>query len=61
MPRISVDITPETEKYLIGQKLSKGSSISFEANILIEQSIKERNRKKNGRSKPEEGDGRTDN
>lgn len=46
MPRISVDITPETEKYLIGQKLSKGSSISFEANILIEQCIKERNRKK---------------
>jgi hypothetical protein len=46
MPRISVDITPETEKYLIGQKLSKGSSISFEANLLIEQTIKERNRKK---------------
>jgi len=60
MPRISVDITPETEKYLIGQKLSKGSSISWEANLLIEQAIKERNRKKNGRPK-EESDGRADN
>jgi hypothetical protein len=46
MPRISVDITPETEKYLIGQKLSKGSSISFEANVLIEYAIRDRKRKK---------------
>jgi hypothetical protein len=46
MPRISVDITPDTEKYLIGQKLSKGSSVAFEANQLIEAAIKERNRKK---------------
>jgi hypothetical protein len=57
MPRISVDITPETEKYLIGQKLSKGSSISFEANQLIEFAIRGRNRKKkpNGKSDNSEG------
>lgn len=46
MHRISVEVSAETLQYLAAQKKLRGSSISFEANALIEQAIKERNRKK---------------
>lgn len=46
MPRISVDLDLFTYQYLVGQKDQRGSSISFEANQLMQQAIKERNRKK---------------
>lgn len=46
MPRITVDLDLFTYQYLVGQKDQRGSSISFEANALIQQAIKERNRKK---------------
>lgn len=46
MKRITVEVSDETDKYLTAQKELRGTSISYEANILIEQAIKERNRKK---------------
>lgn len=46
MPRISVDVSILTYQYLEGLKTQRGSSISFEALQLLEQAIKERNRKK---------------
>ena len=46
MPRITVDLDLFTYQYLVGLKDQRGSSISFEANVLIQQAIKERNRKK---------------
>jgi len=46
MKRITVDITYETMSYLEAIKKQRGSSITFEANQLIESAIKERNRKK---------------
>lgn len=46
MPRISVDVSILTYQYLEGMKTLRGSSISFEALQLLEQAIKERNRKK---------------
>jgi hypothetical protein len=46
MKRITVDINEETYDYLKGQKDQKGSSISFEANVLIMNAIIERQRKK---------------
>ena len=46
MPRITVDLDIFTYQYLVGLKDQRGSSISFEANQLIQQAIKERNRKK---------------
>jgi len=57
MKRITVDITDETMSYLEAIKKQRGSSITFEANQLIEAAIKERNRKKkpNGSSTPTEG------
>ena len=49
MIRITVDVSEETHLYLVSVKGLRGSSISFEANQLIEQSIKEKNRKKNAK------------
>lgn len=46
MIRITVEITKDTYEYLVDVKNQRGSSISFEANSLVEQAIKERNRKK---------------
>lgn len=46
MKRITVDVTDETMSYLEAVKKQRGSSITFEANQLIEAAIKERNRKK---------------
>ena len=46
MKRITVDVSEDTMSYLEAVKKIKGSSITFEANALIEQAIKERNRKK---------------
>lgn len=46
MRRITVEVSDETYDYIESAKKSKGVSISFQANQLIEQSIKERNRKK---------------
>jgi hypothetical protein len=46
MEKISVFVSDETFKYLEDNKKAKGSSITFEANQLIEAAIKERNRKK---------------
>jgi hypothetical protein len=46
MKRITVDVSDETYEYLSGQKVQKGSSISFEANVLIEYAIRDRQRKK---------------
>jgi len=46
MHRITVEVTDETMSYLKVIKSQRGSSITFEANSLIEQAIKERNRKK---------------
>lgn len=46
MNRITVDVSKETYDYLVSQKDQKGSSISFEANVLIEYTIRDRQRKK---------------
>lgn len=46
MPRITIDIDLFTYQYLVGQKEQRGSSISFEANALIQQAIREKKRKK---------------
>lgn len=46
MKRITVDVSDETYEYIKSQKEQKGSSISFEANVLIENTIRERQRKK---------------
>lgn len=46
MIRITVDVTESTHEHLADQKKLRGSSISFEGNLLIEAAIKERNRKK---------------
>lgn len=46
MKRITVDVSEETMSYLKAIKEQRGSSITFEANQLIESAIKERNRKK---------------
>ena len=46
MPRITVDISIFTYQYLEELKTQRGSSISFEAHQLLEQAIRERNRKK---------------
>jgi len=51
MPRITVDLDLFTYQYLVGLKDQRGSSISFEANALIQQAIKERNRKKKSNAK----------
>lgn len=46
MKRITVDVSDETYEYIKSQKDQKGSSISFEANVLIVNAIIERQRKK---------------
>ena len=46
MNRITVDVTKETYDYLSSLKADRGSSISFEANVLIEIAINGRIRKK---------------
>jgi hypothetical protein len=46
MNRITVDVSKETYDYLVSQKEQKGSSISFEANVLIEFTIRKRQREK---------------
>lgn len=46
MKRITVDVSKETYEYLVSQKDQKGSSISFEANVLIEFTIRKRQREK---------------
>ena len=46
MRRITVDISEVTYEYLKAGKKVRGSSISFEANALIEMAMKERHRKK---------------
>lgn len=51
MKRITVDVSEETHQYLVDQKNQRGSSVTFEANALIEQAIKERNRKKKSNGK----------
>lgn len=51
MPRITVDVSVFTYQYISELKNQRGSSISFEALQLIEQAIKERNRKKKNASK----------
>lgn len=42
--RITVDVSEDTYRYLDDIKNHRGISISFQANSLIEQAIKERNR-----------------
>jgi hypothetical protein len=44
--RITVDVTQEVYDFIKTRKDQKGSSISFEANILIEYTIREIKRKK---------------
>jgi len=39
-------VSEDTYSYLAAIKKQRGSSVTFEANALIEQAIKERNRKK---------------
>lgn len=46
MSRITVDISNDTYNYIADLRMQSGSSISFEANKLLEAAIKERNRKK---------------
>jgi hypothetical protein len=46
MPRITLDVSIFTYQYISDLKIENGSSISFEAVRLLEQAIKERNRKK---------------
>lgn len=46
MRRITVEVSDDTFGYLAGQKDLRGSSVSFEANQLIESAIKERIRKR---------------
>lgn len=46
MPRITVDVSILTYQYIEALKIQRGSSISFEAHQLLEQAIRERNRKK---------------
>lgn len=46
MKRITVDVSQETYDFIEARKKQKGSSISFEANILIEYTVKEIKRKK---------------
>ena len=46
MPRITLDVSILTYQYIAELKKENGSSISFEAVRLLEQAIKERNRKK---------------
>jgi len=46
MPRITLDVSILTYQYIVELKRENGSSISFEAVRLLEQAIKERNRKK---------------
>lgn len=46
MPRITLDVSVLTYQYISELKKENGSSISFEAVRLLEQAIKERNRKK---------------
>jgi hypothetical protein len=46
MPRITLDVSILTYQYILQLKEENGSSISFEAVRLVEQAIKERNRKK---------------
>lgn len=44
--RITVDVPQEVYDFLKVRKEQKGSSISFEARVLIEYTIREINRKK---------------
>lgn len=44
--RITVDISEVTYEYLKAGKKIRGSSVSFEANALIEFAMKEKHRKK---------------
>lgn len=46
MPRITLDVSAFTYQYILELKKENGSSISFESVKLLEQAIKERNRKK---------------
>jgi hypothetical protein len=46
MKRITVDVSEDTMSYLEAVKKQRGSSITFEANALIESAIKEKTRKK---------------
>jgi hypothetical protein len=46
MKRITVDVSQDTYDYIKNQKDQKGSSMSFEANVLIVNAIIERKRKK---------------
>lgn len=46
MPRITLDVSIFTYQYIASLKEENGSSISFEAVRLLEQAIKERQRKK---------------
>ena len=46
MPRISVDVSEITLEYLKAGRKIRGSSLSFEANALIEFAMKEKHRKK---------------
>lgn len=54
MEKISVFVSDETFRYLEEKKKTTGSSITFEANALIEQAIKEGNRKKKKDAAPED-------
>lgn len=51
MPRITLDVSIITYQYVLQLKEENGSSISFEATRLLEQAIKERNRKKKSNAK----------
>lgn len=51
MEKISVFVSDETFKYLEDKKKAVGSSITFEANALIEFAIKEKTRKKKSNAK----------
>jgi hypothetical protein len=43
--RITVDVSEATYEYFEAVKKSRGVSVSFQANALIELALKERNRK----------------
>lgn len=58
MPRITVDVSILTYQYLEGVKTLRGSSISFEAHQLLEQAIRERNRKKKPNDKSDNPEAR---
>lgn len=46
MRRITVEVTDDSYIQLKEYRNNKGTSISFEANLLIESAIREKNRKK---------------